>query len=43
MFELNKYFDFIMRKESLKYDEKKIQIDRGFLIFKLLQSKDEFE
>ncbi|CAD8189416.1 unnamed protein product [Paramecium octaurelia] len=43
MFELNKYFDQIMRKESLRDDERKVQIEKGFLIFKLVQSKDEFE
>ncbi|CAD8082807.1 unnamed protein product [Paramecium sonneborni] len=43
MFELNKYFDYIMRKETLRDDEKKVLIDKGFLIFKLVQSKDEFE
>ncbi|CAK73998.1 unnamed protein product (macronuclear) [Paramecium tetraurelia] len=43
MFELNKYFDYIMRMESLRDDEKRVQIEKGFLIFKLVQSKDEFE
>ncbi|CAD8076791.1 unnamed protein product [Paramecium primaurelia] len=43
MMELNKYFDFLMKKETLRDEEKKIQIDKGFLIFKLVQSKDEFE
>lgn len=36
MFELNKYFDYIMRKETLRDDEKKVLIDKGFLIFKLV-------
>ncbi|CAD8171108.1 unnamed protein product [Paramecium octaurelia] len=43
MMELNKYFDFLMKKETLRDEEKKLQIDKGFLIFKLVQSKDEFE
>ncbi|CAK63648.1 unnamed protein product (macronuclear) [Paramecium tetraurelia] len=43
MMELNIYFDFLMKKETLRDEEKKLQIDKGFLIFKLVQSKDEFE